>query len=443
MRIRRQWLAGVVAIMAATPVVACAQTTASTSTDHELGAMATGTLTSVSPAIAGRRATEGYLSQPNVMGALTLLSARNVAVRATGTLNFEGYTLKRGELTAGSYGEGYVDRRHPHTLAHEAMLTTVFAPDARAHLSVAAGKGFVPYGTDDPMVRPFAKYPVNHHHAQLLERIQGIAAVQGVAGAYRLTAEQSWFNGDEPVDPFTGPQWSRVGDSHATRLTVQRAHALGGALDAQASRAFVRSPGITQGGAFDHLQWSASVRWRGADTHAMHGASHSGTHSTSHAAPSASPRLTYVMAEVARTDETLSGTRAFRFESALTEAAAAWGRWHLAARLERTERPEPERLLNAFRTPSGHIDFQIVGVTRWTVATVRGEAPAWSRRAFGLTPFAEVAYADAQARRRPAVFEPAAFYGRPQQWHASVGARLHLGTMRSRMGRYGVLDPTL
>ncbi len=54
--------------------------------------------------------TEGYLSQPLVMargsyGWLTALT----------TVNFEGLTLKRGELTTGAYGEGYVDRRHPHT----------------------------------------------------------------------------------------------------------------------------------------------------------------------------------------------------------------------------------------------------------------------------------------------------------------------------------------
>lgn len=433
-RVRQVWLTGVVANLAATPVVAWTQTAART--DHEVGAMATGTLTTVSPAIAGRRITEGYLTQPNLMGALTLLAARHATVRATGTLNFEGYTLRRGELTAGSYGEGYVDRRHPHTLVHEAMVATVFAPDARAHLSLAAGKGFVPYGTDDPMMRPFAKYPVNHHHAQLLERVQGIAAVQGVAGAYRLTVEQSWFNGDEPVGPFTGPQWGRVGDSYASRLTVQQDALLGGALEAQVSRAVVRSPGITQGGAFDHVQWSGSVRWQApsGNTHAHHGMTQ---------AVSSRPRLSYAMAELARTDETLSGTRAFRFESALAEAAGEWAQWRVAARVERTERPEPERLLDPFRTPSGHIDFQIVGVTRWTVTTVRFDTPGWSRHTTMLVPFAEVAYATARARRQPAVFEPAAFYGRAQQWHLSVGARLHVGTMRSRMGRYGVLDPTL
>ena len=60
-----------------------------------------------------------------------------------------------------------------------------------------------------------------------------------------------------------------------------------------------------------------------------------------------------------------------------------------------------------------------------------------------LTPYAEVAHAGVVARRRPAVFEPATFYGSAQQWHVSLGARLLVGTMRGRMGRYGVLDPAL
>src|SRR4051812_40756377 len=70
---------------------------------------------------AGRRSlTEGYLTQPLVM-------AHAVAgmFRAAATVNVEGLTLRRGELTTGAYGEGYVDRRHPHAWIHEIMLGAV------------------------------------------------------------------------------------------------------------------------------------------------------------------------------------------------------------------------------------------------------------------------------------------------------------------------------
>jgi hypothetical protein len=386
---------------------------------YELGAMAIGALTSAAPALLGRRYTEGYLTQPNVMGAATLWRGRLGVVRATGTVNFEGYTLRRGELNAGIYGEGYVDRRHPHTLLHEAMLSVATAADRAWQLSVMAGKGFTPYGTDDPMMRPLEKYPVNHHHAQIIERVLVGGAARVSRGARWLSLEQAWFNGDEPVNPFTGPQWSRVGDSHATRFTVSPAVG----LEAQVSRAFVRSPGITQGGAFDHRQLSTSLRW--APASAQH----------------------YGLVEFARTDEGLGNQRAFRFESVLAEGRTTWRGVSMAARLERTERPESERLLDLFRTQSGHIDFQIVGITRWTVGTVQLASTGWraSRgvwRGMQLAPFVELSRASAVARRRPAVFEPATFYGASRQWSVTAGARVHVGTMRARMGRYGVLDPS-
>ena len=52
------------------------------------------------------------------------------------TLNFEGYTLRRGELNAGMYGEGYVDRRHPHTFVHEAMLAYITTTSPTRHSPV-------------------------------------------------------------------------------------------------------------------------------------------------------------------------------------------------------------------------------------------------------------------------------------------------------------------
>ena len=41
--------------------------------------------------------------------------------RGIGMFNFEGLTLGRGELSTAGFGEGYVDRRHPHAYVHELL----------------------------------------------------------------------------------------------------------------------------------------------------------------------------------------------------------------------------------------------------------------------------------------------------------------------------------
>src|SRR5688572_33171247 len=43
----------------------------------------------------------------------------------------------------------------------------------------------------------------------------------------------------------------------------------------------------------------------------------------------------------------------------------------VAARLERTERPEEERLSEPFRTQRPSADFSVLGRTRWDMASVR------------------------------------------------------------------------
>ncbi|MBU6365001.1 MAG: hypothetical protein KJT01_02200 [Gemmatimonadetes bacterium] len=425
------WVAG---LSAAAPRPAPAQ--AREGSAVTVGAMATAVATHVAPALLGASRTEGYLTQPALMGDL-----RGGPWRFTGTVNLEGLTLRRGELTLGSYGEGYVDRRHPHTLVHEAMGAAVTPAGRRWQGSLAAGKGFVPFGTDDPMMRPFVKFPVNHHHAQLPERAQVIAAVRLGPSARALVLEQAWHNGDEPTGPWAWPRWRRVGDSRATRLTAQHTAPGGARWELQGSRAFVRSPGIIQGGAFDHAQQSVSLRYARADD-PRHGASahaHGAAHAGGHEAGPPAHGLAYLLVEAARTDEGADGVRAFRYESVLAEAQWRWHGWGVAVRGERTDRPEPERLLDLYRTATGHIDFQIVGITRFDVVTAQLTLPP--SRWWALQPFAEVAAARPVARRRPAVFDPPAFYGARTQWMLSTGVRLHAGRMRPRMGRYGVLAP--
>src|SRR4029079_16834746 len=128
----------------------------------QLGAMATGVFTRASPAYASRTYREMQLVQPNVLATMQWST-----LTFNAGMNAGGYTLRRGELNAGIFGEGYVDRRHPHTLVHEAVASVEGAlPGARrVRASLAAGKGFVPFGTDDPMSRPFVLFPVNHHLA--------------------------------------------------------------------------------------------------------------------------------------------------------------------------------------------------------------------------------------------------------------------------------------
>ena len=55
---------------------------------------------------------------------------------ALGILNLEGLTLSRGELDLGEWGEGFVDRRHPHTYLHELMAGVQLDPRTDRGLAV-------------------------------------------------------------------------------------------------------------------------------------------------------------------------------------------------------------------------------------------------------------------------------------------------------------------
>ncbi len=372
-----------------------------------VGASAIGVVTRAAPALFGRDLTEGYLTQPVLM-AHARPWAGPLALRAT--LDFEGLTLGRGELTPGAWGEGYVDRRHPHTYAHE-LLAELTGSAGPVHASLGVGKGFAPFGTDDPMVRPIVKYPVNHHLAQILER----GVVVGAVRAGPLTAEAGAFDGGEPTSPTSWPRLSRVGDSWSGRLTMR----LPRGLELQGSGAWVASPELAAGGGTDQRKWSASARYARGAPHEAH---------------------RYAMVEWAATDEMASGARARRLPSVLGEAAASAGRWEVGARVERTTRPEEERLLDPFRSVRPATDASVVGLTRWTVGALD-----LSRRVgtvFGVrtAPFVEVTRSHAAEVRRPSGFEPAAFYGSAAQWGVSLGVRLDAGTRHARMGRYGVAD---
>jgi hypothetical protein len=156
--------------------------------------------------------TELYATQPAVMFNIESPGSRFV-LRTT--LNFEGVTQPDGELTFGGWGEGFIDRRHPHTLLHEAMLSVNFDDVGGGALSVSAGKGFAPYGTDDPMSRPVVKYPTNHHLSQVLERY--LVSVAWLRSG--LSVEAGIFDGTEPTGAYDFDNFRHFPNSWSARLT--------------------------------------------------------------------------------------------------------------------------------------------------------------------------------------------------------------------------------
>ncbi|HWA40496.1 MAG TPA: hypothetical protein VG712_02735, partial [Gemmatimonadales bacterium] len=189
-----------------------------------------------------RTLTEIAVVQPAVMleweSPMDMEGTRPWSFGLRATLNGEGLTIPDGELAPGDHGEGYYDRRHPHTYVHEVVASARYcgwwSGDCRLQFGVTAGKGFAAFGTDDPMSRPAVRYPVNHHLAQILER----AIVIGSLRWRGLAIERSGFNGDEPTRPRDWPNWDRGLDSRAWRFS---ARPLPG-LEAQYSVARVKSP---------------------------------------------------------------------------------------------------------------------------------------------------------------------------------------------------------
>jgi len=362
-------------------------------------------VTHAASTVEGADLTEGYLSQAAAMGGAELLGGD---LRLQATLNAEGLTMKRGELSTGAFGEGYVDRRHPHTYLHEVVASGLGALGPLSY-SVSVGRGFAAFGTDDPMVRPFEKYPINHHLAQILER--GI-----VTGAVRVgpaILDASLFGGEEPTSPSSLPMRSRFGDSWSVRGTVVTLRG----LEVQASYARVASPEHASGVGLDQWKRSVSARY----------ISPGGAH--------------YVLSEWARTIERddVRAVDVFGYESALIEGATMIGPLGLAARLEQTSRPEEERDVDPFRTPRPASDLAILGITRWRTATMALSFPSAIPGPIAGYPFVEVARLAATSRDVRSLFQPRSFYGGTSSpWMLTAGVRLRYGPAHARMGRYGV-----
>ena len=151
-----------------------------------------------------------YVTQPALM---FLVESAESRISLHTTLNLEGITQPGGELTFGGWGEGFLDKRHPHTLLHEAMLSFNVWQNDDAGASFSFGKGFAPFGTDDPMMRPVVKYPTNHHLSQILERW----TVNGIWANGRWSLEAGVFGGNEPTSPWDLSNIESFGNSFSAR----------------------------------------------------------------------------------------------------------------------------------------------------------------------------------------------------------------------------------
>ncbi len=375
----------------------------------QLGAHGVLAYNAVDPIPGDRSLGEVRLVQPTIMAHGGIASNR---LRMLATLNLEGLTIPDGELTLGDWGEGFVDRRHPHTYLHELMFTfddLLGKADGRAQVSISAGKGFAPFGTDDPMSRPVLRYPVNHHLAQILERA---VAMMGVR-AGPLMAEAGLFNGDEPERPGQWPRVSRFGDSWSGRLTITPMTG----LELQGSHASVHSPEHRAGAGTDQRKWSLSGRWSGA----------------------LGSFPVYGLLEWARTSE---AGGFFVFHSVLAEGAWTAGRSRFHYRFERTDRPEEERTLDPFRSRRPHFENSILGQTRWTIHTAGYSFHlVYPPARLDVWPLVELSFGTMKDVGA-GLFDVRLFYGKTSFWSVSLGARLSLGMHMHRMGRYGVAEDT-
>ncbi len=352
----------------------------------------------------------GALGETRVVQPVVHLEAAALGrLRLTGMLDLEGLTIPQGELAPGNWGEGFVDRRHPHTYLHELVLTAddlLGRRDGAVALSVSAGKGFAPFGTDDPAVRPFVRYPVNHHLAQILERAVAIAALR----AGPLAFEAGLFNGDEPERPG---QWPRVGGRFGDSWSGRVTGTVMPGLTLQGSRAHVHSPEHRPGAGPDQEKWSLAAREeRPIAGHPVYG-----------------------LVEWARTSE---AGGFFVFRSFLAEGAWTLGAHRLQYRFERTERPEEERV-SLFRSLRPHIENSILGTTRWTTQTAGYELSLLRRRGVEVRPLFELQYASI-AKVGGGLFDVTTLYGRNHIWSVTLGVRVVAGASMHRMGRYGAAE---
>ena len=348
-----------------------------------------------------------YLTQPALMLNIESRESR-VALRTT--LNFEGLTQPDGELTFGGWGEGFLDKRHPHTYLHEAMLSVNVWAQSGGGFSISAGKGFAPYGTDDPMSRPVIKYPTNHHLSQILERF----TLNAVYVNPLWSVEAGVFGGNEPTSPGDFSNAESFANSWSARVT--RHFGLGAMgtwpFELGASYGYIEEEHGEHDVTVTKL-FNLSLR-------------HENDHEFG--------RL-YSLAEwsVSNPDE---GDGYF---SVLGEASVTNGAHKPYARVEYATRPEYPRAgapgsRGFFRYDH---DDHAIGSTRW-LTVVGGYGVTATQLPFSARPYAEIQWNRVSADRGG--IEPEVLFGRDSFFTLSAGLRLFLGGEPMRMGAYGALD---
>jgi hypothetical protein len=345
-----------------------------------------------------------YLTQPALMAHLA--SGGHRVVLHT-TLNFEGLTQENGELTFGGWGEGFIDKRHPHTLLHELMLSVNAWNVGGGSVSLSAGKGFAPYGTSDPMARPGLKYPTNHHLSQILERWTLNAS--WLRGGWSL--EAGLFGGQEPDGAYDFSNIESFGDSWSARVA--------------------RRWGVPA-----ETTWEASASFGSVTefAHTVEETTRLLNAALMRSGPLAGGRV-YAMAEASHSfladhDDFFSILGEMRYDD---------GRRQPYARVEFATRPEYDR-----EGPAGEDDFfrydhhdDPVGRSRWLIVTA-AYAQQVTPNPWSIRPFVEVQFhrmvGDGETSARQ-------IFGTNSVWALSLGARVMLGGDPMRMGSYGVLDP--
>ena len=353
------------------------------------------------------RRTGWYMTQPAVMANVEREGGR-VALRTT--LNFEGVTQSSGELTYGGWGEGFIDKRHPHTLLHEFMLSFNSWDVSGADFSLSAGKGFAPYGTDDPMARPGLKYPTNHHLSQILERW----TVNALWLRDDWSVEAGLFGGDEPEDPYDLSNIESFGDSWSVRLTRSWGSGSGSMAKWETSISSAKVAESHDGEDHSTRLWNLAARHSGMVGNGM----------------------LYGLAEASRSEpDAYEG-----HFSILGEVRWDRGGHQPYLRVEYASRPEYSRTGEAgtdgfFRYIH---DSDPVGASRWLISSV-AYAYQLTSDPWSIRPFVE--FQHHRVRNERGSIEPNVLFGTSAFSTVSVGLRIFLKGGPMRMGRYGVLDP--
>jgi hypothetical protein len=351
--------------------------------------------------------TDAYLTQPAIMANVESPGSRWVFRT---TLNLEAFTLADGEVTFGGWGEGFIDARHPHTVLHEAMLSLNLWEARGGAFSISAGRGFAPYGTDDPMSRPVLKFPTNHHLSQILERwtINAVYLREG------WSVEGGLFSGNEPTSPWDVGNIDGFGRSWSARVTRRLGEGVG-----------------------PMAQWELSGSYgRVRETHGGHHETLTHLYNTAvrHAGRVGASGL-YGLAEYS-----VANTEGNRYFAALGESQLDAGRHQPYARVEYSTRPEYRRegAPGTDRFFRYDHDDHPIGATRWLITSL-GYGHRLTGYPASARPFVELQHFRVRPERGGIM--PDALFGRSSFWSVSAGVRVFLGGEPMRMGSYGILDP--